>query len=218
MRALPMSSYETVGTDDEAHLRQILRIDELQSALTGMHKDVHERTTANRSRQREAHNRKTNLKKVNFTTGDFVLVRRAGPCGHKLKFTWVGPRRITECKSEWVFEVEDLRGKGKETVHARRLCLYRADMDGKKLDERLLKAATHSEAVYQDARNLCCIRERMGQLEILIEWDGLPDSEDRTWEPLHKVHEDIPEMLNDFLAGPGQKKLKKEALSQVSTQ
>ena len=87
MRAFPTSSYETVGTDDEIHLRQILRIEELESALTGMHKDVHERTTENRSRKWEAHNRKTNHKKVTFTTGDFELVRRAGPSGHKVKLT-----------------------------------------------------------------------------------------------------------------------------------
>ena len=157
-----MSGYETVGTDDEIHLRHILRIDELQSELTDMHKDVHERTTENRSRQREAHNRKTNLKKVIFTTGDFFLVRKAGPSGHKMKSTWEGPRRIKECKLEWGFEVEDLREKGKETVHAIRLCHYLPDMCGKKLDERLLNAAAHAKSVYPDARDLRCIRKRVG--------------------------------------------------------
>ena len=102
-------------------------------------------------------------------------------------------------------------------VNARRLCLYRPDMDDKKVDEGLLNAAPHAEVAYRDARELRCIWTRIGQREIEIELDGHPDSEDRTWEPLQKVHEDIPEMPKDVLAGQGQKMLKKEAFPHVST-
>ena len=171
-------------------LRQLVNIEDTQKALSYMHKDVKQRADHNRKKQREAHNRKTNIKPVNFTVGDFVLVRRAKAPGHKMKFMWVGPRRITACKSEWVYEVEHLLKGSRETVHAKRMFLYRAGMDGKEVVPELLKAAEHTEAVYQDAHELVGIRKRGDALEIQIKWEGLPDAEDWTWEPLSQVHED----------------------------
>ena len=46
-----------------------------------------------------------------------------------LQFFLRGPRRITDRKSEWVYEDEDLVSGKHEVVHVRRLHLYRADMD-----------------------------------------------------------------------------------------
>ena len=217
MHASPFWEYEKVGFQDEVHLRQLLCIDQMQAALADMHKEVNERASSNRRRHVEAHNRKTNIKKINFTVGDFVLVRRAVPSEHKMRFTWTGPRRIVNCKSEWVYEVEHLQQSHRETVHARRLILYRSNMDGKPVEENLLKAAAHTEAVYQDVHELRGIRRINGQTEIQIEWDGLPDHEDRTWEPLLQVHDDVPHMLHDFLHSSGQRALKRQALDQVSS-
>ena len=101
-------------------------------------------------------------------------------------------------------------------MHARRICLYRAGMDGKEVDPGLLKAAEHTEAAYQDAHELVGIRKCGDRIDIAVQWEGLPDEDDRTWEPLLQVHEDIPRLLTDFLESPGQKKLKATALRHIS--
>lgn len=112
-----------------------------------MHREVTEISTAARSLQVERHNKRTNLRRANFSKGDFVLVRRAQPGGQKLKFVWRGPRRITEALTEWVYEVQNNITDKREVVHARRLHLYRTDMDGQEVLPALLRAAEHSELV-----------------------------------------------------------------------
>lgn len=61
-------------------------------------------------------------------------MRRAQAGGHKLQFVWQGPRRIAQVKSDWVYEVENIIIVKKILVHARRLNLYRQDMDGKEIE------------------------------------------------------------------------------------
>ena len=147
MRALPLWIYKKVSCDNEVLLRRIINIEETQGALTNMHKDVKQRADGDRKRRLAEHSKKTNIKQINFTVGDFVLVRRAKSTGHKMKFMWVGPRRITACKSVWVYDVEKLVTGARETVHSRRIILYRARMDCKDANPDLHKAAEHTEAV-----------------------------------------------------------------------
>jgi len=145
-----------------------------------------------------------------------VLVRCAQNKGHRLKFQWTGPRRVITVKSDLVFEVENLADGKRETVHARRLQLYRADLDGEEVDPNLQRAAEDTEAVYQGARELRAIREKGNQIQIPVEWDGLPDKVDMTWEPVNQVNEDLPQLLRDFLQTPGMRDLKDKALSMCS--
>ena len=143
-------------------------------------------------------------------------MRRAQPGGYKLRFVWTGPRRITNVRSDWVFEVENILSGKKEVVHARRLILYRADMDGKEVLPALLKAAEHSEISYQIVERLNGIRAINGVLQIHVEWEGLPDRDDWTWEPLQQVYEDVPGMLEDFLSTKSSRPLKRRALAQCN--
>ena len=153
----------------------------------------------------------TNIQPVNFTKGDFVLLRKCGKTRHKLRFKWDGPRRVSKCKSQLVYEVENICTGAIEMAHIRRLRLYRADMDGKEIRPELLRAAEHTESMYQDANALTDIRETTGDLEIEIELEGLPDEIDRTWEPLHQVFEDLPTLLSNFLRTRGKRNLKEKA-------
>lgn len=43
---------------------------------------------------------------------------------------------------------------------------------------------------------------------IQIEWSGLPDRSDSTWEPILQVEEDLPGMLEDFLETARERELK----------
>ncbi len=53
-------------------------------------------------------------------------------------------------------------------------------------------------------------------MEVQVEWEGLPDTIDRTWELLYQVREDIPGMFEDFFHTSGERALKKKALKQCS--
>jgi len=215
LRALPVTKYKKATSEDQVRMQQLINTERTQSALFDMHRSVEINAEKSRRRQVEAHNRKTNVQFANFRVGDFVLVRRSTKKGHKLKFQWIGPRRVTAVKSALVFEVEDLLNTHKrDVVHSRRLILYRSDMDGKEVDPNLLRAAEHTETVYQDAQALRAIRLKDGRLEIQVEWEGLPDTVDRTWEPLQQVNEDLPQLLENFLQTAGTRKLKEDAMAQ----
>ena len=183
MRALPVVTYKSAVSDDEIKLRQILNIDELQISLSNMHKDVKQRTDATRALQTLKHNAKTNVVPANFHLGDMVLVRRAQRKRHKLRFVWRGPRRIVKILSQWVYEVEYLLERKKETVHGRRLMWYRADREDLEISPALLEYATHSETTYQNAETLVHVRGGTDRIDILVQWTGLRDEVDQTWEP-----------------------------------
>lgn len=154
LRALPFEKYKNAQTEDIARAAQLMHIDALQSSLEVFHKEVKLEATKSRKRMIDRHNRQTKVQAVNFQVGDFVLVRRATKKGHKLEFRWTGPRHIVFVKSYLVFTVENLLTSKREAIHARRLLLYRADMDGKAIDDKLIRAAEHTEAAYEDARSL----------------------------------------------------------------
>jgi len=68
--------------------------------------------------------------------------------------------------------------------------------------------------MYQDAQELRAIRKNNSQIEIQVEWEGLTDNVDLTWEPLQQFHEDLPGLLEIFLQSAGHRKLKEEAQAQ----
>lgn len=78
-------------------------------------------------------------------------------------------------KSELVCEVQSLLNQAKETVRARRLILYRADMGGVVVAQDLLSAAEHSDREHEIVKILFCPRDNNGELESLVRWEGLPD-------------------------------------------
>lgn len=85
-----------------------------------MHKDVSVLFSAARAKQITTNNAKTNVFPANFGFGDFLLVRPAQKNkGHKLNFSWKGPRRIVGVERKLVFNVESLLVGRREHVHGR---------------------------------------------------------------------------------------------------
>ena len=119
-----------------------------------MHKDVRERTSAVRKEQIERHNEKTNVRSVNFSIGDFVLARNGQSTSHKLATKWYGPLRVIESKSNLVYVVEDIVKKKLETIHASRMILYKENLDGADVDQRLLRTPEHYATTYQEIHEL----------------------------------------------------------------
>ena len=60
------------------------------------------------------------------------------------------------------------------------------------------------------------IRRKDTSFEFMIEWEGLPDSVDMTWEPLETVKEDLPGIIQDYLYTANKRELKHQALKLCS--
>ena len=89
-------------------------------------------------------------------------------------------------------------------------------MDGIEGDSAPLKAAKHSDKVLETARAIRDICEVKGSIDIRIEWDGLPDDVDLSWEPMERVKEEIPGVLNNFLCTAGHQERKRKTLRSCS--
>ena len=115
------SNTRKVGETLEVHSLEEIRLTQRQNiratitAPENMHKDVATRTDKRRKAAVESHNRKTNVRPINFEEGDFVL---RGLIQHKrtrkLSLKWVGPFWILECRSDYILLFENLlNGKSK---------------------------------------------------------------------------------------------------------
>lgn len=120
--AFPIGEYPEAKTPDDVLAKKTISIDELQAVMNSMHRDVSESATGLRKRQVDSHNRRTKVQKAQFHVGSFVLVRRTRPRGHKLKYVWRRPRRVTEIKSEWFCVVENILNSKQEALHTRGVC------------------------------------------------------------------------------------------------
>ena len=89
--------------------QQLVKVNQIHSALAEMHRDVAQSRTRARKAAVKRHNERTHVQPVNFEVGDYVLVaHRTNNRGPKLNVKWKGPRRIVRAVSEFVYEVEDL--------------------------------------------------------------------------------------------------------------
>lgn len=216
LRALPIRKYAHCKSIDHIRALQLIEIDKIQSKIEEIHRDVEKNISASRQKSINTHNARTNVLPINFGKGDFVLLRKAQPGGHKLSYKWIGVYRVVEAISSHVFEIENLFTKRLERAHARRLMFYRADMDGKEVTKELLRYVEHCATTYQTVLKITDIRETEGKIQIEIEWEGLPDREDRTWEELGNMKEHIPGLLHDFLGSAEKRDLKRRALADLN--
>ena len=90
-------------------------------------------------------------------------------------------------------------------------------IDGQDIDPRILQCAEHSTTVYQVEIFIGDIRKSDGKIQLLIELDGLTDHEDKTWDPLERIHEDLPGLVEYFLQTSGDRRLKRQSIELLST-
>lgn len=196
----------------ELRARQIIKISDVADSLEAIHRDVTERVSKSRKCAIEQNNLRANVQAIRFSPGDLVLVRRAVRGRHKLDLPWKGPRRVINALSDWIYEVENILTGTREHTHARRLTIYRAGLEGVDLSPELKSVIENSEGQTEIAADICSIREHDGNVEVQVEWDGLPADEDFTWEPVEQVSKDLPGILPDFLHNSGQRATKKRVL------
>lgn len=97
----------------------------------------------------------------------------------------------------------------REKAHARRLALHRADEDCMELGLSLLDAVKDSEANTEIAEDVRGIRSVDDQLQVLVEWTGLPLTKTVIGNrgPKLQVAENLPEVLGDFRHTSGDRAL-----------
>ena len=130
LRAFLYHGSDVVPIQRDARAGQLIAADVLQEALCDMHRTVDENISAARRKEILRYNSKTNEADPGFDIGDFVLVQCHWMRGHKLRFHWSGPRRISKSISAWVYQVEDLTGGKRESIRVRRKLRYLTNMDG----------------------------------------------------------------------------------------
>jgi len=202
----------------QVRVQQLIKIDEIQKALEGVHKEVSGLVTANRQKQIDHYNKETNVISPNFDIGDFLVVCRAQDKGHKLRFRWVGLRCIKRVISDTVYEVTDLMQEKVEIVHAARLLLYRAKLDGSFVSRKLCKQAGHIEAKLEIVDKLLDIGEADDGIFVQVQWLGQRDRVDWTWQPLLEIHQDLPERLLEFPTKTRKKRISKKAQAALGIQ
>lgn len=194
---------KTCKSISQARAQQVLALNKLQESLESVHRDTAERVTSRRAREIISHNRKTKVKPSGLEPGDFVMVRLLNnQITSKTKCRWTGPRRVIAVvpNHEEVYEVEHILTGKRAKIHSSRLAPYREGGQISELDVcRLKEYAEHADSEYFVIEKLQQLREENGTIQILVEWLGHPDEESWTWEPIAQLHEDVPEMVSDFL-------------------
>ena len=173
----------------------IIKTTTMHERLHEMHRDIVESTSRRRKNAVDAHNRRTNIRPVNFTTGDFVL-RGETKSGPKLRLKWTGPHRVVECQNEFLFRIEDLTTGIISTSHGRRLKLFRnSDFEVTEDIRHHLDYQKGELLVIETFEN---IRDRQREIELEVKWRGF-ESAENDWLSLEVLQEDVPEMLEEHL-------------------
>jgi Chromo (CHRromatin Organisation MOdifier) domain len=177
--------------------RQLLNIEQLRDSIEGLHKAARDASETRRAKSRDHQHHRSGVKSPNFDIGDYVLIaKREFHAGEKLTLRWRGPRRIISALSDHVYEVQDLENGRIATVHSSRIRFYHDPSLNVTAD--LLQHIANTEQGYavkaiQDIR----FDAASNSFQVLVYWIGF-DDEDATWEPLTTMHEDAPDVLDNF--------------------
>lgn len=108
---------------------------------------------------------------------------------------WVGPRRVTEVLSDYIFKVEHLLTQDTEDIHISRIKHYADALVG--TTAQMKEIADFSDRVWYSVDKIKDVRETDGNYEALVSWKGLSTSGD-SWEPLTIMFEDVPMTVRAF--------------------
>ena len=171
-----------------------------------MHREVVQSTILRRKQATVSYNQRTGVRPVNFPKGDFVLKGRT-KSGGKLQLTWTGLYLVTECRSEYLFEVEYLVNNNRSVVDGRRLKHFRNS------DFEVTEDVVH-HLEYQDGEILMIeqfedLRETNGQVECLVKWKGFHENEN-DWLTAELLQEDVPELYKEYLSDVANNGMKRQ--------
>jgi hypothetical protein len=129
--------------------------------------------------------------------GDYVLVGSVSRRRSKLQIRWLGPRRVIQAITDWIFMVEDLRDSKQSIHHVSRLKLFAAkDL---LVTQDLLDHVAYVEGghIVEELRD-CRFDKGTKQWTILVKWMGLSEA-GTTWEPVANLVADVPVLVRNFV-------------------
>lgn len=121
--------------------------------------------------------------------------------------------RTTASKSSFVFEVASIVDGSKVAVHAQVMTPHQASLPGKNALSESEQQTQHCDIKYNLIYSTCGKRKMRRKCEVSTEWLGLHENDDKTWEPLSKVKQDLSGVLEDFLRSVSERNLKREMLN-----
>jgi hypothetical protein len=98
---------------------------ELVAARDALHRDVAAVANTKRAKERDRRNTQPKARTIQLDVGEYVLVCSVSRRHSKLQIRWIGPRRVVQAITDWIFVVEDLRDGKQSPHHASRMKLPR---------------------------------------------------------------------------------------------
>ena len=186
-----------VHSIDDIRSTQQKNIQAMLRALEKMHREVSVQADKRRKAAVNSHNRKTGVRAVNFTEGDYVL---RGVMQYertrKPSLKWVGPYRVVECRSDYIYLLEDLINGKKWEVHGRRLKFFRNK--DYQVEEEVLNHLAYQAGELLVVDSFTDIRREHGVIEIQVKWRGFAE-EESDWVTLSSLREDVPDLVDDYI-------------------
>lgn len=108
IRLVPLTHLSEHEAMYSAIAREVAKLASLHTALNEMHQAVAAGNKKRRTRAQKTHNVLTRVVPVNFTIGDYVMIRSTRGRQHKRTSRWISPMRIIATRSHLVYEVENL--------------------------------------------------------------------------------------------------------------
>lgn len=165
---IPSTGLTTLTTKSISHAR-----------AQSMHNEVSSSTKFRCDRSIEARNEATNIFNPSFPVRNFSVVRRANWRGHKIKFLWFDPRRISSVYSPLVYGITSLcRGKS-EKVHCTPLLKYNDHFLWTTILNAVLGLTASTESRNKEAERITKDDEDENGV-FRVHWKGLPDKRDWT--------------------------------------
>lgn len=87
----------------------------------------------------------------------------------------------------------------RDTVHVACIKKYCGNLDGTNIPEAVLDLVDRTTAKYGVVESIVDIVKNDQGLWLCLQWEGLPDKRDSTWNVISELNEAIPDMITSFL-------------------
>lgn len=190
----------------------VAHVNNLHKVLEVMHKEVVANDQNMRTKSQQTHNANSNVVPPTFHIGDYVMMHPANARHGKLNTRWIGSMSITDTKSGPMFVGEDFHKARSFTIHAQQLTPYRAQSSGASIHRKLLEHVEYLDSSIHLMNTLHDVRLEDGIYEISVSWLGWNHRDDRTWEVVPNLQEDVAGLVIDLLHSSVTKNVKKKIL------
>ena len=114
----------------------------------------------------------------------------------KPSIKWVGPYRVVECRSDYIYLLEDLINGKKWEVHGRRLKFFRNK--DYQVEEEVLNHLAYQAGELLVVDSFTDIRQDHCVIEIRVKWRGFAEEESDS-VTLSSLREDVPYLVNEYI-------------------